>query len=64
MEMEYIVSIAVEGRVKVKVKGANSFEDAKTKAEAEVSDMDFGPLEDIEWNAVNAEDETGKFKAY
>lgn len=61
--MKYTVSIAVDGRIDVEVE-ANSFEDAKEKACAEVYDLDFGNLEWIEWNAVNAEDENGVFKDY
>lgn len=61
--MKYIVSIAVDGRVDVTVE-ANSFEEAKKKACEEVCDVDFGELECIEWNAVNAEDENGVFKDY
>ena len=61
--MKYIVSIAVDGRIDVEVE-ADSFEDAKAKACAEVCDLNFGNLECIEWNAVNAEDENCVFKDY
>ena len=61
--MKYVVSIAVDGRVDVEVE-ANSFEAARNIACNEVCDMDFGTLEFIEWNAVNAEDENGIFKDY
>lgn len=61
--MKYIVSIAVDGRIDVEVE-ADSFEDAKTKACDAVCDLDFGKLECIGWNAVNAEDENGVFKDY
>ena len=53
-EQEYIVCIAVKGRALVSVK-ANGFDEAKKKACNEVCDFDFGPLEDIEWHAVYAE---------
>ena len=61
--MKYTVSIAVDGRVDVEVE-AESFDEAKSKACVAVCDLDFGNLECIDWNAVNAEDETGVFKDY
>ena len=61
--MKYNVSIAVDGWIDIEVE-ADSFEDAKTKACAEVCDLDLGNLERIEWSAVNAEDENGAFKDY
>lgn len=61
--MKYTVSIAVNGRIDVEVE-ADNFEDAKSKACTEVCDVDFGNLEWIEWDAVNAEDENGKFVDY
>lgn len=57
--MKHWVSVAVEGRVYVEV-DAESFEDAKTKACAKICDMDFGELECVEWDAVNAESEDGE----
>ena len=61
--MKYIVSVAIDGRIDVEVE-ANSFEEAKEKACVELYDEDFGNLECIEWHAVNAEDENGKFVDY
>lgn len=61
--MKYYVGIAVDGRVYVEVE-ANSFEEAKEKAIDIFEDMDFGQLECIEAEAINAEDENGKFKDY
>ena len=61
--MKYIVSIAVNGRVNVEVE-ADNLEDAKAKACADVCDMDFGELECIDWDAVNAEDENGVLTDY
>ena len=55
---KYNVGIAVKGRVYVEVEAEN-FEDAKKKACEKVYDLDFGALECIDWDAVNAEDETG-----
>ena len=60
---KYTVSIAVDGRADVHVI-ANSFEDAKVKACEEIYDVDFGALECIDWHAVNAEREDGKFTDY
>lgn len=61
--MKYYVGIAVDGRVYVEVE-ANNFKEAKEKAIDIFADMDFGQLEDIEAEVVNAEDENGKFKNY
>lgn len=61
--MKYTVSIAIDGRVDVEVE-ANNFEEAKTKACAEIPDIDFGKLECVSWAAVNAEDENGNFVDY
>ena len=55
--MKYVVSIVVNGRVNVEVE-ADNLEVAKKKACAEVCDVDFGELECIDWEAVNATDET------
>ena len=61
--MKYIVSIAVNGRLSVEVE-ANSFEEAHDLAIDEVCDINMGELECIDWSAVNAEDESGKFVDY
>lgn len=61
--MQYTVSIAVNGRTDVIVEAEN-FEEAKKKACEEVCDIDFGALECIEWQAINAEDEKGNFVDY
>ena len=55
-EREYTVCVAVEGKTLVLVK-ANNFEEAKKKACDEVFELDFGPLEDIDWHALYAENE-------
>ena len=61
--MKYYVSVAVDGRIDIEVE-ANSFDEAKSKAEIEVIDKNFGALSDIEWSCVNAESETGEFKDF
>ena len=61
--MKYVVSIAINGRLDVEV-DANSFEEAKQIACGDIYDEDFGNLECIDWHAVNAEDENGKFVDY
>ena len=61
--MKYTVSIAVNGRVDIEV-DADNLEDAKAKACSEVCDVDFGKLECIDWEAVNAEDENGVLTDY
>lgn len=60
---EYVVSVAVDGRVDVKVK-AKSFTEAKEKASMAVCDADFGELECIDWKCVNAERNDGEFMDY
>lgn len=56
--MKYIVSFAVDGRAYISV-DANNVKEAKEKASQELCDVDFGELEWIDWDAVNAEDEDG-----
>lgn len=54
--MEYAVRVFVEGCVTVIV-DADSIEEAKEKANEEVGEMDFGALSNIEWNAIDVEDD-------
>lgn len=61
--MEYIVSIAIDGRIDIQVE-ANSFEEAREKALASVGDADFDTLDVVGSKAVNAESETGEFIDY
>jgi hypothetical protein len=61
--MKYIVSVAINGRVDVEVE-ANSFQEAKDKARIEVYEIDSGEIDIIGCDAVNAEDENGKFIDY
>lgn len=61
--MKYYVSLAIDGRYHTVV-DANNFEDAKEKAIEMYQDANFGDLECIECNPVNAEDENGVFKDY
>ena len=61
--MKYIVSMAIDGRVDVEVE-ADSFQDARDKARKEVWDVDCGEINIIGCDAVNAEDENGKFEDY
>lgn len=62
-EQEYTVSIAVDGRIDIKVK-ASSFEEAKGKANIAFADANLGKLECISWTAINAEREDGEFRDY
>lgn len=63
--VEYTVSIAIDGRLDVTVRAPRGdFEKAKKLACDEICDVDFGALECIEWNAVNAEDEFGELHDY
>lgn len=61
--MEFTVKLAVKGRAYVTVE-ATDFDEAKEKACEEGCELDFGPLENIEWEAVNAEREDGQCKDY
>jgi hypothetical protein len=55
-EQEFTVCVRVTGRVLVTVR-AKDPEMARCKANGKVCDMDFGPLEDIDWDGVYCEDE-------
>lgn len=59
--MKYTVSVAIDARMDVAVE-AESFEEAKTKAQLEASDC--SNEEWISVKAVNAEDENGNFIDY
>ena len=61
--MKYVVGIAVDGRVYIEVE-ANNFNEATEKAIDIFEEMDFGQLENIEAEVINAEDENGKFKNF
>ena len=61
--MKYTVGVAIKGRVYVEV-DATSFEEARQKANIAVCEYDFNELEYVDWHAVNAEDEMGKFIDY
>lgn len=55
-EQEFTVCVRVTGRALVTVR-AKDAESARCKANGKVCDMDFGELEDIDWDGVYAEDE-------
>lgn len=57
-EKDYMVCIRVTGRVLVPAKAINP-EMARCLANGKVCDMDFGELEDIDWDGVYAEDVNG-----
>lgn len=61
--MKYWVRLKIEGRIEVEVE-ANSPEEAKIAGENEIYDLDFGNLEEIEWEAVNCEDENNSHTDY
>jgi hypothetical protein len=56
---ECTVCMRVSGRVLVTVRNHTNLHDARTKANEKVSEMDFGDLEDIDWDAVYCEDAAG-----
>lgn len=57
---KYIVAIAVTGRVYIPVE-PNQIPQMRESANQIVSDMDFGALQDIEWNDIHIETPTGEF---
>jgi len=61
--MKYIVSVKIDGRLDVEVE-ADSFEEARREAEFEAGNCDWNRVECVDIEAVNAEDETGKFIDY
>ena len=61
--MKYWVTLAVSGRCEIDVEAKN-FDEAKQKACEKFYDADIGDLECVDWKAINAEDETGKFVDY
>lgn len=60
---EYMVCIRVTGRVLVPAKALDP-ETARCRANGKVCDMDFGPLEDIDWDGVYCEDANGNRTDY
>lgn len=52
--MKYNVAVRVSGFVSVEVE-ASSMDVAKQIANDEVCDMDFGSLQNIDWEALSAE---------
>lgn len=58
-EQSYTVCFAVKGRVYPRVAACSILEAVK-KANDEVSDYDFGPLESIDWGTVYVEDPIGR----
>lgn len=57
--MAYYVSMAVDGRVSIKVDDATSPEDAREKAEELFLCVELGELEVVGHHPVNAEDDDG-----
>lgn len=62
-EQVYEVSIRVDGRYHVTVRAA-SLEEARARANEAVVDANFGELECIEWEAINATDEEDNIHDY
>lgn len=53
-KMRWQIEYSVEGMVLVTVE-AEDVEEARKLAEKETCDMDFGPLENLDWEEVSAE---------
>ena len=62
--MTRYITVAVNGYVTVAVDDAADFDEAKAIAEAKVGEMDFGPLENVEWSASSGEDTNGERVEY
>lgn len=62
-EQEFTVCVRVTGRALVTVR-AKDAEMARCRANGKVCDMDFGELEDIDWDGVYCEDEDGNRTDY
>ena len=58
--MKYYISFAVEGRYTAEVE-ADSYYNAKKKAEQEFSNVDFGELSDVDGEAIIVENENGNY---
>ena len=58
--MKYYVTYKIEARYIAEVE-ADSLEEAKSKAESEYIDADFGVAEDIEGEYIIIEDENGNY---
>lgn len=56
--MKYYITYKIDARYTVEVE-ANDLDEAKKKADAEITDVDFGAAEDIDSEVVTAEDEEG-----
>lgn len=56
----YIVSIAVTGRVHIPVK-PNQVQNMRDAANQIVSEMDFGELQDIDWEDIHIETPDGEY---
>lgn len=61
--MKYIVSVAIDARLEVEVE-ADSFDEARSKAEIEAAYDDWNNLSYVSFDAVNAEREDGKEMDY
>jgi len=61
--MKYTVSIAVDGRLDIEVE-ADSFSDAKAKALVKFGYVDLEKMDVVNYDAVNAESETGEFEDF
>jgi hypothetical protein len=57
-EQDYMVCVRVTGRVYVPAKALNA-EMARCRANGKVCEMDFGQLEDIDWDGVCCETADG-----
>lgn len=61
--MKYYVGVAIDGRFYVEVE-AKDLEEAREKAIEEYENADFGCLECIEAEVINADDEDGNTYDY
>lgn len=59
--MKHYVTVSITGRVTVVV-DADDFSVAEDRANDVISEMDFGPLENIDWETAYIENENGRTK--
>ena len=56
--MKYYITYKIDARCTIEVEAEN-LEEAKKKADAEITDVDFGKAKDIDSEIVTAENEEG-----
>lgn len=58
--MKYYVDFRVKGYYSLEIE-ATDYEQARDEANVLLCDIDFGGLEDIEWEPISVNDKNGKY---